>query len=134
MDGFWEFELWQLVSFEQINQGKSYIPQKKALKQENWLSIWKWQQLCFNSHHTSFSGKGPNFFSRTWQLFMRSKLPALLAQSSQILGLSNKLKHISELLVSFEKTAKNLTKCASKNLGVRKLNFPSVIHSNWRLS
>ena len=57
---------------------------------------------------------------------MRSKLPALLAQSSQILGLSNKLKHISELLVCFEKTAKNLTKFASKNLEVRKLSFPSV--------
>ena len=57
---------------------------------------------------------------------MRSTPPVLLAQSSQILGLSNEVKHISELQVAFEKTAKNLTKFASKNLGVRKLNFPSV--------
>ena len=64
--------------------------------------------------------------SRAWQLFMRSTPPVLLAQSSQILGLSNEVKHISELQVVFEKTAKNLTKFASKNLGVRKLNFPSV--------
>ena len=64
--------------------------------------------------------------SRAWQLFMRSTPPVLLAQSSQILGLSNEVKHISDLQVALEKTAKNLTKCASKNLGVRKLNFPSV--------
>ena len=53
-------------------------------------------------------------------------LPVLLAQSSQILGLSKDVKQISELQVAFEKIAKNLTKFASKNPGVRKLNFPSV--------
>ena len=53
-------------------------------------------------------------------------LPVLLAQSSQILGLFKDVKQISELQVAFEKIAKNLTKFASKNLGVRKLNFPSV--------
>ena len=53
-------------------------------------------------------------------------LPVLLAQSSQILGLSKDVKQISERQVAFEKIAKNLTKFASKNPGVRKLNFPSV--------
>ena len=53
-------------------------------------------------------------------------LPVLLAQSSQILGLFKDVKQISELQVAFEKIAKNLTKFASKNPGVRKLNFPSV--------
>ena len=48
------------------------------------------------------------------------------SKSSQILGLSNEVKYISELQVAFEKIAKNLTKFASKNPGVRKLNFPSV--------
>ena len=57
---------------------------------------------------------------------MRSMLPVLLAQSSQILGLFKDVKQISELQVAFEKIAKNLTKFASKNPGVRKLNFPSV--------
>ena len=61
-----------------------------------------------------------------WQLSMRSMLPVLLAQSSQILGLFKDVKQISELQVAFEKIAKNLTKFASKNPGVRKLNFPSV--------
>ena len=59
---------------------------------------------------------------------MRSMLPVLLAQSSQILGLSKDVKQISELQLAFEKIAKNLTKFASKNLGVRKLNFPSIIN------
>ena len=64
--------------------------------------------------------------SRAWQLFMRSTPPVLPSQSSQILGLSNEVKHISELQVAFEKIAKNLTKFSSKNFVVRKFNFLSV--------
>ena len=64
--------------------------------------------------------------SRVWQFFHESHAPCTTGSSSSILGLSNEVKHISELQVAFEKTAKNLTKFASKNLGVRKLNFPNV--------
>ena len=64
-------------------------------------------------------------FNWAWQLYMMSMPLEVLAQNSWISGLSNEVKHISEFQALFEKIAKNSTKFASKNQGVRKLNFSS---------
>ena len=65
--------------------------------------------------------------SGAWQLCMLATPPLLLAENSWILGLSNQVRHISDFLIVFTKIAKNGIKIASKNNGVWKLNFPSVI-------
>ena len=57
---------------------------------------------------------------------MRTTSLVVMAQNSCISGLSNEVKLISEFQVFFKKIAKNLRKFTSKNLGVRKLYFPSV--------
>ena len=46
---------------------------------------------------------------------MRAMPPAVLAQNSWKLGLSNEVRNISDFLAVFEKIAKNSTKYASKN-------------------
>ena len=122
-----DFETWWLAISRPVEIEKSYIPQNKALEQENWLNIWYLEQLCFNSHHMNFSEKGPRFTLRGVAAFYEGHAPKLLAQNSWISGLSNEVKHISEFQAVFEKITKKLDKIYLKILGMRKLNFPSVI-------
>ena len=109
------FLVWSLFDL-----GKSYIPQKKAFKQINDSAFEIESNLAQKDTILIIVKKFLGSLSGFLQLCMMTMPPILLAQTIWISVLSNEVKQISEFKVFFTKFAKNLTKFASKNLGVRK--------------
>ena len=60
---FKHFELWPAAIFEQINLGKRYIPQKKALKYGYWNLYWLLEYLCSVNSSIHLNEKSTGFIS-----------------------------------------------------------------------
>ena len=63
---FSDFEIWWLTISMPVVEGKSYIPQKKALLPIVWKKFWNWKNFCHGMLQMSFS-KGSAFsVKRAW--------------------------------------------------------------------